>query len=63
MRDSAAAQGISFEQFRDRAMAGVPLGRMVEPEEVAELVRYLASPAASGMTGQTVNLCGGQTMD
>jgi len=26
-------------------------------------VLYLASPAASGMTGQTVNLCGGQTMD
>jgi NAD(P)-dependent dehydrogenase (short-subunit alcohol dehydrogenase family) len=44
-------------------MAGVPLGRMIEPEEVAELVLYLASPAASGMTGQTVNLCGGQTMD
>jgi ketoreductase len=63
MRDSAAAQGITFEEFRERAMAGVPLGRMIEPEEVAELILYIASPAASGMTGQTVNLCGGQTMD
>ena len=63
MRDTAAKLGITFEEFRAQAMAGVPLGRMIEPEEVAELVLYLASPAASGMTGQTVNLCGGQTMD
>jgi ketoreductase len=63
MRDTAASLGITFEAFRDQAMAGVPLGRMIEPEEVAELILYLASQAASGMTGQTVNLCGGQTMD
>ncbi len=63
MRDTAASLGITFEAFRDQAMAGVPLGRMIEPEEVAELAVYIASDAASGMTGQAVNLCGGQTMD
>jgi hypothetical protein len=26
-------------------------------------VRFLASPAASAITGQTYNICGGQTMD
>ena len=40
-----------------------PIGRMIEPEEVAELVHYLASDAAAAVTGQTVNICGGQTMD
>jgi ketoreductase len=63
MRDSAASLGITFEAFHTQAMAGVPLGRMIEPEEVAQLAVYLASDAASGMTGQAVNLCGGQTMD
>ena len=63
MQSSSAALGISVEEFREMAMKGVPLGRMIEPEEVAELVAYLASEAAAMMTGQTVNLCGGQTMD
>ena len=37
--------------------------RIIQPEEVAELVRFLASPAAAAITGQTYNICGGQTMD
>ena len=63
MRDTAASLGITFEAFHAQAMAGVPLGRMIEPEEVAQLAVYIASDAAAGMTGQAVNLCGGQTMD
>ncbi len=62
MSAQAAAAGITFEEFLARAMQGVPLGRMIEPEEIAELALYLCSEAASGMTGQTLNLCGGQTM-
>jgi NAD(P)-dependent dehydrogenase (short-subunit alcohol dehydrogenase family) len=63
MRMGAAATGQTFEQFRERAIGAVPLGRIIQPEEVAELVRFLASPAASAITGQTYNICGGQTMD
>jgi ketoreductase len=62
MRAQAESAGITFEEFLARAMLGVPLGRMIEPPEVAELALYLASEAAAGMTGQTLNLCGGQTM-
>jgi len=62
MRAQAAAGGITFEEFLAQAMRGVPLGRMIAPAEVAELVHYLVSDAAAGMTGQTLNLCGGQTM-
>ena len=39
-----------------------PMGRMLEPDEIAELAVYLASDDARGMTGQAVNLSGGSTM-
>lgn len=63
MRMGAAATGQTFEQFRDMAIGAVPIKRIIQPEEVAELVRFLASPGASAITGQTYNICGGQTMD
>ena len=63
MQQGAAATGQTFEEFRAQALGAVPIERIIQPEEVAELVRYLASPAASAVTGQTYNICGGQTMD
>ena len=63
MRQGAAATGQTFEEFRDGALGVVPIQRIIEPEEVAELVRFVASPAAAAITGQTYNICGGQTMD
>jgi 3-hydroxybutyrate dehydrogenase len=59
----AAAAGVSYDQFRERALGAVPIKRIIEPEEVARLVKFLASPEASAITGQTYNICGGQTMD
>jgi NAD(P)-dependent dehydrogenase (short-subunit alcohol dehydrogenase family) len=63
MRMGAAATGQTFEQFKAGALGRVPIGRMIQPDEVAELVKFLAEPAASAITGQTYNICGGQTMD
>ena len=63
MRQGAAATGTTFEQFRASAIGRVPIRRIIQPEEVAALVAFLASPAASAITGQTYNICGGQTMD
>ena len=63
MHQGADATGQTFERFRERALGAVPLKRIIQPEEVAELVGFLASPAASAITGQTYNICGGQTMD
>ena len=63
MRQGAAATGQTFEQFRERALGAVPIRRIIEPEEVAGLVGFLTSSHAAAITGQTYNICGGQTMD
>ena len=63
MRLAAEAVGIPVEEFRDRALGALPIKRIIQPEEVAGLIRFLASAEASAITGQTYNICGGQTMD
>jgi NAD(P)-dependent dehydrogenase (short-subunit alcohol dehydrogenase family) len=63
MRNGAAAMGTTYEEFRRRALGAVPIGRIIQPDEVAGLVRFLASAEAAAITGQTYNICGGQTMD
>jgi len=47
--------GITEESLR----TGVPLGRFIEPEEIAGLAAYLASDAAAGITGQSFTIDGG----
>ncbi len=39
---------------------GSPLRRMLAPSEIAQVVLFLASPAASAITGQSINVDGGQ---
>jgi NAD(P)-dependent dehydrogenase (short-subunit alcohol dehydrogenase family) len=39
-----------------------PIGRLIEPEEVAALVAYLLSPTAAAITGQEIQICGGSSL-
>ena len=39
-----------------------PIGRLIQPEEVAALVAYLLSPMAAAITGQEIQICGGTSL-
>lgn len=50
------------EKVLDRHVDMVPAGRMGTPEEVAEVVAFLASERASYVTGQVLVACGGRSV-
>lgn len=49
-------------EVRDKIIAGIPVGRLGLPEEIASLVDYLASDKSSFMTGAELAINGGQHM-
>ena len=51
--------GRSRDEALEILASSTPLGRLLEPEEVAEAVLYLASPQAAAVNGQTLVLDGG----
>lgn len=62
LAQGAEATGVSLDEFRKRAIGAVPIKRIIQPEEVAGLIKFLSSADAGAITGQTYNICGGQTM-
>ena len=59
IRVNAVAPGIVGAETLPDAAAGYPIGRTLRPEEVAEAVYFLASGAASGITGVVLPVDGG----
>lgn len=55
----ASGENISLEDFMANAGKRLPMGRMGEAEECANLGLFLASPAASYITGCAINMDGG----
>lgn len=57
------AERISYEDWgREKTGKVAPLARWQEPEELAAMATYLASRHAVNITGQTINIDGGQVM-
>lgn len=57
--DMAGQRARELGTTEDALASGVPLGRMVEPDEVAKLALYLTTDAAASITGQTLTIDGG----
>jgi 2-keto-3-deoxy-L-fuconate dehydrogenase len=60
LNDRMRAQG-DYDKARAAFIARQPMGRMAKPEEIANLVVYLASDEAAFITGQTFVIDGGWT--
>ena len=62
-RDQATERGITQEEFRSQVVQNsaqaTPLGRIAEPQDVANMVAFLAGEDASFITGQAYNVNGG----
>jgi len=61
-REQGRLVGQTPEEFTRRRAAQVPLGRMERPEDVAQVIAFLASPRAGYMTGQALSVDGGLVM-
>ena len=59
LRVEAKMTGLAEEELMKRTQARIPLGRIGTPEEVARVALFLASDAASYVTGAIVPMDGG----
>lgn len=59
----AQQEGVTLEEMERRRAAMIPLKRANDPEDIAAMVVFLASPGARNITGQSFNVDGGLIPD
>lgn len=58
-RTRAEELGVAVDEIRREMETGIPIGRLNDPEDIAGMAVFLASPAARNITGQAYNVDGG----
>jgi NAD(P)-dependent dehydrogenase (short-subunit alcohol dehydrogenase family) len=58
----AAARGISYEQMEELALSYTSLKEYVTPQQLADLVAFVASPRGRTISGQALSVCGDTNM-
>jgi 3-oxoacyl-[acyl-carrier protein] reductase len=56
---TAARMGMDFEEFKKAAAAQIPVARVGQPEDIAHVISFVASPGAGFMSGQVIYVAGG----
>ena len=63
LRVRAEQERVTFEEMACRRDAAIPIGRANDPEDIAAMAVFLASPGARNITGQSFNVDGGLILD
>lgn len=61
-RSEATLSGSTLDEVRNAYLAAIPSRRFCTPDDVGELVAYLAAPAAAYLTGQAICINGGSVL-
>jgi NAD(P)-dependent dehydrogenase (short-subunit alcohol dehydrogenase family) len=55
-------EGMTPDEYKNHLTSNIPIGRLAEPSEIADLITFLASDRADYITGVTVTIAGGTTL-
>lgn len=58
----AKIRGLTAAEYRERALKGIPIGRLIEADEIAAMIAFLCSDDAAAVTGASINVSGGEAI-
>jgi NAD(P)-dependent dehydrogenase (short-subunit alcohol dehydrogenase family) len=58
MEEQAKARGLTYEQYIPTVLHNISMHSMVEMEEIADMILFLASDRAPHVSGQSIGVCG-----
>jgi len=61
-RSTAARMRVDFDDFKEQASRQIPLGRVGQPSDIANVASFLIGPDSSYVTGQVIYVSGGPTV-